>query len=153
MGQLHPGVELRQRAQRLDELEQRLTRALRQHLRHQTALVTELSAHLRHASPMVKLAAAKGRLNVASAAIGAALRARLESLHGRLAVAAGTLDAISPLATLQRGYAIVSNAQGHVVTDALSLGAGDEVEARLASGRVRARVEQTFPSDQTNSDS
>lgn len=153
LGQLHPGVELRQRAQRLDELEQRLTRALRQHLRHQTALVTELSAHLRHASPMVKLAAAKGRLNVASAAIGAALRARLESLHGRLAVAAGTLDAISPLATLQRGYAIVSNAQGHVVTDALSLGAGDEVEARLASGRVRARVEQTFPSDQTNSDS
>lgn len=153
LGQLHPGVELRQRAQRLDELEQRLARALRQHLRHRAALLTELSAHLRHASPMVKLAAAKGRLNVAGAAIGAALRARLESLHRRLAVAAGTLDAISPLATLQRGYAIVSNAQGHVVTDARSMKVGDEVEAWLASGRLRARVEQTFPSDETNSDS
>jgi len=153
LGQLHPGVELRQRAQRLDELEQRLARALRQHLRHRTALLTELSAHLRHASPMVKLAAAKGRLNVAGAAIGAALRTQLESLHRRLAVAAGTLDAISPLATLQRGYAIVSNAQGHVVTDARSMKVGDEVEARLASGRLRARVEQTFPSDETNSDS
>lgn len=102
---------------------------------------------------MVKLAAAKGRLNVASAATGAALRTRLDSLHRRLAVAAGTLDAISPLATLQRGYAIVSNAQGQVVTDARSMNVGDEIETRLASGRLRARVDQTFPSDEANSDS
>ena len=153
LGQLHPGVELRQRAQRLDELEQRLARTFRQHLRHQAALVAELSAHLRHASPLVKLAAAKGRLNVAGAAIAAALRTQLESLHRRLAVAAGTLDAISPLATLQRGYAIVSNAQGHVVTAAQSVNVGDRIEARLASGRVHARVEQIFPSDTTNFDS
>lgn len=146
---LHPGVELRQRAQRLDELEQRLIRLLRQQLRHRGALLAEQFAHLRQASPAVRLAAAKGRLNVAQGAMASALRTRMESLKSRLAVTAGTLDAISPLATLQRGYAIVTDATGHVITDASAVGAGMEVRARLASGHIHARVEQTFPADKT----
>lgn len=145
LNQLHPGVALRQRAQRLDELEQRMIRLLRQQLRHRSALLAQQHAHLRQASPAVRLAAAKGRLDVARGAIAAALRTRIESLKSRLAVTAGTLDAISPLATLQRGYAIVTDAAGHVITDAASVSAGMEVQARLASGRIRARVEQTFP--------
>lgn len=148
---MHPGVELRQRAQRLDELEQRLIRLLRQQLRHRAALLAEQSAHLRHASPAVRLAAAKGRLDVARGAIGAAVRTRIESLRSRLAVTVGTLDAISPLATLQRGYAIVTDATGHVITDARTVSAGMEVRARLAAGRIHARVEQTFPADDTGS--
>lgn len=148
---MHPGVELRQRAQRLDELEQRLIRLLRQQLRHRAALLAEQSAHLRHASPAVRLAAAKGRLDVARGAIGAALRTRIDRLRSRLAVTAGTLDAISPLATLQRGYAIVTDASGHVITDASSVGAGMEVRARLAAGRIHARVEKTFSADDTES--
>lgn len=145
---LHPGVELRQRAQRLDELEQRMIRLLRHQLRHRHGLLAQQSAHLRRVSPAVRLAAAKGRLDVARAAITAALRTRLEASKSRLAVAAGTLDAISPLATLQRGYAIVTDAAGHVITDAGSISAGMEVHARLAAGRIRARVEEIFPSNE-----
>jgi len=150
LAQLHPGVELRQRAQRLDELEQRLIRITRQSLRDHGAHVAQLNAHLRHASPALRLAAVRGRLDVARAAITSALRAQIEGLRSRLAVTAGTLDAISPLATLQRGYAIVTDANGRVATDASVLSAGATIQARLARGRVQATVVKNFPADDSS---
>jgi exodeoxyribonuclease VII large subunit len=144
LAQRHPGIELRQRAQRLDELEQRLTRLLQQQIRHRRALVAQQAAHLRHVSPVVRLSAVKGRLQMSRASLEAALHRQLQHLRSQLRVAVGTLDAISPLATLQRGYAIVTDAQGHVVTDARGLTIGQTIQARLAIGRVQARVEQSF---------
>jgi exodeoxyribonuclease VII large subunit len=58
-----------------------------------------------------------------------------------LGLAQRTLDAVSPLATLRRGFAIVTRAaDGAVITDAATVRIEDEIEARLASGRLRARV-------------
>ncbi len=51
-----------------------------------------------------------------------------------------TLNAVSPLATLERGYAIVADARGHVLVDAAALAPGDPVHARLARGRFTAKV-------------
>ena len=50
---------------------------------------------------------------------------------------------MSPLATLDRGYAIVADAAGKVVQDVSSLAPGDRVEARLARGRFSATVTGT----------
>jgi exodeoxyribonuclease VII large subunit len=50
------------------------------------------------------------------------------------------LNAVSPLATLERGYAIVSIG-GDIVRDAATVEPGTLIEARLATGRLRARVE------------
>ena len=61
----------------------------------------------------------------------------------RFELAGRTLHAVSPLATLDRGYAIVADAAGKVVQDAVSLAAGDRVEARLARGRFSATVTGT----------
>jgi exodeoxyribonuclease VII large subunit len=57
---------------------------------------------------------------------------------------------VSPLATLQRGYAIVTNAAGRVVSDSASMQAGDMLHARLARGIVHARVEGATPSPGTS---
>ena len=52
------------------------------------------------------------------------------------------LDALSPLATLQRGYAIVSSeADEHVVTNSQDLQRGDRIRARLKNGAVIAEVQ------------
>ena len=77
---------------------------------------------------------------------------RVRALESKVAIAGGRLNAVSPLATLQRGYAIVSNAEGHVVTDANTLRVGDIVKARVAEGRVTARVESIDPNDSANTD-
>ena len=59
----------------------------------------------------------------------------------QLALAQRALHGVSPLATLARGYAIVTRAaDGRVLTDAASVEAGAEIEARLGAGRLtRAR--------------
>ena len=54
--------------------------------------------------------------------------------------AARTLHAVSPLATLERGYAIVLDEAGRVVSDATAVAAGAAIEARLARGALRATV-------------
>ena len=47
---------------------------------------------------------------------------------------------VCPLATLERGYAIVTRADGSVLQDAAEARAGDEIEARLRRGSLKARV-------------
>jgi exodeoxyribonuclease VII large subunit len=145
--QLHPGVELRQRAQRLDELEQRLVRITRHRLSQRRAAMLHLASHLRQHSPALRVSAANARLGAGRAAMATAMERRLRSLQHRLNVAGGTLDVVSPLATLRRGYAIVEDAAGHVVTDAGALRPGDELHARLARGAVQVRIERTLPQD------
>lgn len=69
------------------------------------------------------------------------MHATQEQHHYQLANLAARLNSISPLATLERGYAIVKNAQGEVVTDAAQLHSGDQICATLNRGTVTARVE------------
>ena len=70
-----------------------------------------------------------------------AVERRVSKAENRLGLARRALDAVSPLRTLERGYAIVTRgADGAVLTQADSVGLGEEIEARLAHGRVRARV-------------
>jgi len=68
----------------------------------------------------------------------------VERRRAVLEQAAGRLRALSPQATLERGYAIVRTDNG-VATDASALSEGDRVDVRLAAGRFGARVEETGP--------
>ncbi len=143
LAQLHPGVELRQRAQRLDDLEQRLIRVVRSDLGERRRTLQQLAAELRQHSPALRVANARSRLETARASIETAVRQSMEQLGKRLAVASRTLDAVSPLATLERGYAIVTDSKGTVVTNAQDVRAGQIIDARLTQGTVRARVERS----------
>jgi len=68
--------------------------------------------------------------------------------HERLASLARALDAMSPLATVARGYAIVERQRdGTIVRCHDQVGPGERIEARLAHGRLLCRVEETFDSE------
>jgi exodeoxyribonuclease VII large subunit len=72
------------------------------------------------------------------------MAARLASANEKLGLAAGRLEALSPLRVLARGYAIVTKeGEAKPVTDAASLAAGDGVRVRLARGRAVARILST----------
>ncbi|HJY38519.1 MAG TPA: exodeoxyribonuclease VII large subunit, partial [Steroidobacteraceae bacterium] len=132
----------RQRAQRLDELEQRLIRCLRADLNARGRTLVQLAAELRQHSPALRVANARRRLDSARASIETITRARVEQFGRRIAVAARTLDAVSPLATLERGYAIVTDSKGTVITNAQDVRVGQLIDARLTQGSIRARVER-----------
>jgi exodeoxyribonuclease VII large subunit len=66
----------------------------------------------------------------------------MEEARQRLGLAAASLDALSPLAVLQRGYAIAQRQDGTLLRDANSVAVGDFVSVRLAKGKLSASVEE-----------
>lgn len=137
----HPGARLRQHAQRLDELAGRLGLAGRIRLERAGARLGSARVRLFAASPALRVRAFSIRLVAARRALAAAGRGCLTRAQRRLELAGRTLHAVSPLATLDRGYAIVTGRDGHVLQDAARLARGDRIDARLARGRLTAIVD------------
>lgn len=88
-----------------------------------------------------RASASRVRLAVLRAGVESAARARLDESRARVAVAAASLDALSPLAVLGRGYALAEDGRGAIVREARAVGVGDAVRVRLAEGALRCRVE------------
>jgi len=161
--QADPAMRLAHQAQRLDDLEQRLAGAARAVMHTCRHRLGDAYTRLVQRSPEVQVALRAKRLNDARsrliqrspghlvrervrqeerlrARLDHAVRQYLSQLTHRLALAGKTLDMASPLATLARGFAIVTRADGSLVSDAGTVPPGEEIEARLASGRLRAKV-------------
>lgn len=88
-----------------------------------------------------QLASARARFDAASSSCDAAMEFKVQQGRERLALAAASLDALSPLGVLQRGYAIAQDASGKLLRDAAAVTAGDAVSVRLQKGKLNTRVE------------
>jgi exodeoxyribonuclease VII large subunit len=88
-----------------------------------------------------RLANARMRFETAYNSCSGLMDTQLEEARTRLGLAATSLDALSPLAVLHRGYAIVEDQSGNLLRDAQSASVGDSIHVRLAKGRLAARVE------------
>jgi exodeoxyribonuclease VII large subunit len=107
-------------------------------------------ALLLRASPAIRVQAARLRLDSMHRALRTAAGTSLSTARQRLALAARALHTVSPLATLDRGYAIVTDGSGHVIQAPVEDLVGTEVEARLAQGRLRATVTAVTPQAPTD---
>lgn len=139
--QVSPVARLSHQAQRLDELEQSLVRALRRRLDELGERLRWLMGRAAQASPIGRVRDAHARHGALFARLQAAGLEQIRRARERLLPLVRTLNAVSPLATLQRGYAIVSQESGEILRDAADAKPGTTIEARLARGRVRAKVE------------
>jgi exodeoxyribonuclease VII large subunit len=131
---------IHRRQQRLDEQRFRLEKAERQLLERCHRRCENVSATVRHYDARRRLAAIRQQLQAQVANLAAATHRRLLESRGALDRRTASLEALSPLAILNRGYALVFDANGQLLKDAARLKAGDNLSARLARGRVRARV-------------
>jgi exodeoxyribonuclease VII large subunit len=141
--QVSPAAKLAQQAQRLDELEQRLGRGLRQLVAERRSHLGEWRTRLWQASPVAHLQAVTARQAALRARLRIAMLDALNRAREHYLPLVRTLHAVSPLATLERGYAIVRRPDGGVVRDPAEIPPGTEIEALLLKGRVRARVESS----------
>ncbi|WP_303900804.1 exodeoxyribonuclease VII large subunit [Thiohalomonas denitrificans] len=140
----HPGRRLTEIAQRLDEMEQRMRRAQRGHLRHLTARLDRARAHLARVAPIHRLQHLEAHRCELERRLHVATEHRRERAAQRLASAARALDSVSPLATLSRGYAVISREDDTVVRRNTDVRTGDRITARLHEGRLVCRVEETL---------
>jgi exodeoxyribonuclease VII large subunit len=137
----HPGAKLAQHAQRLDDLEQRLRLALRAAVTVKQQRLEGLSTRLWRENPRHRLEVLCAEAAALKQRLTTAFTSTLNGAAQRVALAARTLDAVSPLATLGRGFAVVSrSSDGALLRDAQDAPVGSEIEARLARGSLRATV-------------
>jgi exodeoxyribonuclease VII large subunit len=142
--QVHPGQYLRQQAQRLDELEQRARLLTAIRINELKSILKEIHANLQRHSPTQLLGRLELQRGLLAQRLGTAMQVLLTEKRRRLELACRSLDTISPLATLQRGYAIVSQLPEHrILHRAATVKAGDRVEARLAEGTLVCTVDTT----------
>jgi exodeoxyribonuclease VII large subunit len=137
---VHPGVRLEQQTQRLDDLTGRLGGAAQGRVQRERLRLAELQRRLRERSPDRLLEQQRSRQRDLMLRLRHAATGRVAAAAQRLALAQRGLNAVSPLATLARGFAIVTRADGTLVTQAAQVAPGEAIEARLAQGILLARV-------------
>ncbi len=126
------------------KLQTRITRTVRNAQSRANAVTQKLSP----ARLQTRVANARARFETASSGCSTAMEMQLQQARERLGLAAASLDALSPLAVLQRGYAIAQDKSGALLRDAKSVAVGDEVRVRLVKGRLNTRVDSVELSDE-----
>ena len=134
---------LHRRTQHLDELADRMDAALASQLRTRQNHVAELSAAVLRHDPRRALDKARDRLQSGFNHLHRSIERQLHahaSSHGALDA---RLRSLSPLAVLDRGYALVLDAKGNVVRSTAHLAPGDPLLTRVSDGAFTSRVEGT----------
>jgi exodeoxyribonuclease VII large subunit len=146
---LRDGVS--RRDQRLDELRFRLEAAVQGRLRVSAQRVALLIELLHRQDISVRIAMTQRRLQSAAQRLQRITNQVIAGRQTRLNRASARLGALSPLAVLSRGYALVYSADGTLLRSAASTAVGHTIRARIASGTLEAKVTriQTDEADTT----
>ncbi len=138
---VHPGAVLRDLQQRADELHSALFRNLLRLQQHRNQELATLAQRLQRATPAGRISTLQERRRGATRQLALAMRHRLGAARQGWTALAGNLHAVSPLATLDRGYAIVRPAGTQaVLRSTAAIKTGDRIEAQLADGTLEATV-------------
>lgn len=125
---------------RIESSRQRLERALCRRVESQRERLETLAKKRVLQDPAALLSDKAMRLDYDQRRLAAAMQAVTDREKGRLAAAAASLDALSPLRVLGRGYALAQTAKGDVLRSASQVEAGEKVRLRLSEGRLTCVV-------------
>jgi exodeoxyribonuclease VII large subunit len=107
--------------------------------------LSSLQTSLRVRSPVNRIRGGRQRLDELSHRSGIALRHKLQLQVIRLAGIEQRLNALNPLAVLERGYAVVTRIDGQRVTRTGQVSPGDELNVRVQDGEFGAKVRESVP--------
>jgi exodeoxyribonuclease VII large subunit len=127
-------------SQRIDEMDYSARHSIRDRIAGLRVRADGLEQRLRALDPRVRLAELGKRLGAAGHGLTRAIESRLARERRRLDPLAASLAALSPLNVLDRGYAIVQDEAGHVLSDSAAAAAGTGIRVRLRKGRLVATI-------------
>ncbi|MBA3536366.1 MAG: exodeoxyribonuclease VII large subunit [Tatlockia sp.] len=125
--------------QNLDYLERQLSHNMQGYLYQKQKKLHLLSTNLNAKNPMVLLQQSKGKIQVLEQQLRQIMVAKFNILKQSLSSQMATLNAVSPLATLDRGYALASY-QKTILFNSAEVNVGDTINVRLARGSLVCRV-------------
>jgi exodeoxyribonuclease VII large subunit len=131
---------INQRQQKVDDLTYRMERAERRQLDQMRRRWETISASVRHYDLRLVLGGMRKELTAGTAALVAAMRKSLLTHKIRSERLRTALESLSPLAILDRGYALVFDSSGKLLRDAAEAEMGQQITARLAHGQITAKV-------------
>jgi exodeoxyribonuclease VII large subunit len=134
-----PQARLARDGQRLEALRRRLVMSAGQSNALRRARLERLQARLAAQHPRLRLAPSRQRIADLRQRLSTSMARRLERDRSRLIEQARTLHAVSPLATLERGYAIVFDERDAVVRRAGDVAVGDRLRVMLGDGELKVR--------------
>ena len=126
--------------QRLDDLGFRLESGIAATLRRSRQTITELQTDIFRHDPRRHIGAARETLSISYSRLQQAMNRRLSLHRSACASIDGRLNSLSPLAVLQRGYALVQTTDGGLVRSLGQLEAGQDITTRIADGSFSSRV-------------
>lgn len=133
---------INQRQQKLDDLSFRLEKAESKVLEQHRRRWERAAAAVRHYDARRVLAGIRRDLASHTATLAASMRTVLTRYRSRLDQLEHQLKALSPLAILERGYALVFDSAGKLVKDSSWVKIGEDISARLAHGTINARIQK-----------
>jgi len=128
------------RVQQLDDLHDRMTRLERRVFESRDRTLAEFTKRLEAANLRLRFACIRHRQELLEQQFTRLASARLQEARRRYEASHAHLTQLSPLAVLSRGYAIVSNAQDHIVRGASETIVGEFLDIRLHSGQLTVAV-------------
>jgi exodeoxyribonuclease VII large subunit len=133
--------------QRVDDFSFRLEAAVSGQLRQRQRQAADLEAAVLRHDPRQRLGAARERLAAGRTHLDRIVERMLHESASAWSALDARLNSLSPLAVLDRGYALVLDAAGGVVRSATQVASGDKVVTRLADGAFISRVESAAPNN------
>ena len=146
--QQHPASQLTRSKQRSNELIKRLIRNTRQILEKRQNKLATCNAKLQTQNPTLLLKQKQQTVNYLNSRLIQGSNALLAQKKSSLSNMARTLNAISPLQTLERGYSITLDKNGAAVTSIEQIKIADTIETRLQNGRILSKVESCTDQEQ-----
>ena len=131
---------IRENQQKVDDLTHRMELSERNHLERMRRRWEMISAAVRHYDLRLVLSGMRKELESSTAALTAIMRNVLLQHRVRSERLQTALESLSPLAILERGYALVFDSEGKLLKDVRAINVGDEISARLAHGQIHAAV-------------
>lgn len=141
----HPGKRLEEQHQKLDDLSTRLQNAMQRQMAQQHLALDHQQKRLAAQSPQQIIRRLQTQVSHATQQLHQHMQTNLFRQRTQFLTATARLEALSPLATLARGYSIAKTQDGQVLLHSHQIHPGDVLTTQLAHGKVLSTVTETHP--------
>ena len=141
LSQSSPKMTVKRQIEKSNNLRKMLSNSMLQNLAKQDKNIHQLKAKLNEVSPRLKIHVQLSRIKELNQKIVSCSDHFLEGLNNRMKLASKTLNSVSPLRTLDRGYAIARDAKTkNVIMSADTIEIENDIEVKLAKGEIKVKV-------------